>query len=239
MCTVVNCAYSTELSGERITGYFMEYAKKKLGKDWEGICKMNRSRFYSMLLKAKDELCTRHYDSTLLELSSFTELDDVQLSQDEFFASFRDKLPLEEKLRKLIEKATEGEQFSRLFFCGSASRHVLVRDALERIAKEMGFRTSEVMNADEAVVSGLVFSQLPRNNPSAYASTKLIGAKIAVNVDTDAVIFIENPKRVNPIPIDENYDKRFQHIQNGDKQMEDASREYLNQNTDIRESTKE
>ena len=80
-----NCAYSTELSGERITGYFLEFVRAQLGKDWETLCALNRAKFYSLLLKAKEELCTRDYDSVLLDLDSISELDSVVLSQNEFF----------------------------------------------------------------------------------------------------------------------------------------------------------
>ena len=233
-----NRAFSTELCGELITGYFMEFVRAQLGKDWETLCALNRAKFYSLLLKSKEELCTRHYDSSLLNLESFGEYDDVTLYQDEFFASFKDKFPLEEKLRTLIEKATDGKSFSRLFYCGSASRLILVRNALEAIAKEKGFRTSEVMNADESVVSGLVFSQLPLDNVSPYANTKLTGTSTAVNVDKNSKIAIENPKSVTTVLIDSQYDTKFKEVQDGDEMMEMASKEYQNKIAEIRESVK-
>lgn len=216
----------------------MEFAKTQLGKDWELLCKLNRAKFYNILLKAKDELCTRQYDSSALNLESFSDLDDVSLTQDDFSASFKDKLPLEATLRKLISTATKGKPFSRLFFCGSASRHVLVRDALETIAKDMGFRTSEVMNADEAVVSGLVFSHLPLNNPSPYAYTEFVRAATAKNVDSDTKIIVEDPADVDVVEINSEYEKQFQMIQYGDEQMEKASREYRDRIERIRESIK-
>ena len=233
------CAYSTELSGERITGYFLEFVRARLGKDWETLCALNRAKFYSLLLKAKEELCTRDYDSVLLDLDSISELDSVVLSQNEFFDSFRNKLPLKKKLEELIEGATGGKAFSRLFFCGSASRHVLVRNTLEAIAKEKQFRTSEVMNADESVVSGLVFSQLPLDNDSPYANTQFFSTKSAVNVDKNTVISIEDPELVKAIPIDPNYDKRFKDIQETDRQMESASKEYMDKTVAIGDSVKE
>ena len=63
--------------------------------------------------------------------------------------------------------------------------------------------------------------------------------KTAVNVDKNTVISIEDPELVKAIPIDPNYDKRFKDIQETDRQMESASKEYMDKTIAIGDSVKE
>lgn len=204
--------------------------KKELEKDgikWDELvhCK-HAAQFHKILMRTKDELCTEEFETCLLSLDTVSDYDNIELNQTDFLEMINSDMVCH-TLDELFEKIRKGRQIDQVCICGSSIRQKIVKDHLIDLVKNNKTRLSEVLNIDEAVVRGLVLSQLtPEDKEVPYTYIKMNATEVYYDLDSQCIKAMANVDENVDTLVHKEYMDKYEEFEAERKLVEEASQEY-------------